>query len=234
MDKFQHKYSIASARAPWHDYNGGVYFITICTAHRKHYFGEIQNAEMCMNEFGQIAHENLQQLTNHYPYASIDVFQIMPNHIHLIVCIDEPNGVERDIEQNVVERDDCGDVVRRNIEQNVVGRDIERNVVVRDITPNVVGRDDCRDAARHVSTGETGTTGESDKMRDIANKRGLLSVAIGGFKSAITKYANKNKIPFGWQARFHDHIIRDAGEYERIALYIENNPKTWEQDKLNE
>jgi putative transposase len=200
MDKFQHKYRIPSARAQWHDYNGGVYFITICTAYRKHYFGEIQNAEMYLNELGQIAHENLLQLTSHYPYATIDVFQIMPNHIHLIVGIDEPNGVERDIEPNVVGRDDCRDVARR------------------------VSMGETGETRKTTETGKMGKTRESDKMRDIANKRGLLSVAIGGFKSAITKYANKNKIPFGWQARFHDHIIRDAGEYERIALYIENNP----------
>jgi len=203
MDKFQHKYRIPSARAQWHDYNGGVYFITICTAYRNHYLGEIRNAEMLLNEFGQAVHENLLQLTSHYPYETIDVFQIMPNHIHLIVGIDE--------------------LYANKGNNDTVGR--------HDIEPNVVERDDCRDVAHRVSTGETR---ESDKMRDIANKRGLLSVAIGGFKSAITKYANKNKIPFGWQARFHDHIIRDAGEFERISLYIENNPKTWEQDKLNE
>ncbi len=41
MDKFQNKYRIPSARANWHDYNGGIYFITICTKNREHYFGEI-------------------------------------------------------------------------------------------------------------------------------------------------------------------------------------------------
>jgi REP element-mobilizing transposase RayT len=40
-DKFQHKYRIPSARAPWWDYSqNGAYFITICTQHRVHYFGE--------------------------------------------------------------------------------------------------------------------------------------------------------------------------------------------------
>jgi hypothetical protein len=43
MVKYQNKYRIPSARAPWWDYaNGGAYFITICTAHRIHYFGENQ------------------------------------------------------------------------------------------------------------------------------------------------------------------------------------------------
>ena len=41
MDKYQNKYRVPSARANWHDYNGGVYFVTICTKNREHYFGEI-------------------------------------------------------------------------------------------------------------------------------------------------------------------------------------------------
>lgn len=41
-DKFQNKYRIPSARASWWDYSrNGIYFITICTAIREHYFGEI-------------------------------------------------------------------------------------------------------------------------------------------------------------------------------------------------
>ena len=40
-DKYQNKYRIASARAPWHGYDGGVYFVTICTAGKKHYFGHV-------------------------------------------------------------------------------------------------------------------------------------------------------------------------------------------------
>ena len=39
-EKFKGKYRIKSARASWHDYNGGAYFITICTKNRVHYFGE--------------------------------------------------------------------------------------------------------------------------------------------------------------------------------------------------
>lgn len=200
-EKFQNRYRISSARAQWHDYNEGFYFITICTAHHNHFFGEVRDGDMHLNQLGMKAHENLQHLTDHYPYANIDVFQVMPNHVHLIVCID--------IEQNVVQCDDCRDVARR-----------------------VSTRATYATYATY-ETRETGNTPKSDKMRDIANKRGLLSVAMGGFKSAITRYANDHNIPFGWQTRFHDHIIRDADEYERIALYIENNPKSWKQDKFN-
>jgi hypothetical protein len=33
--KFQNKYRIPSARARWHDYSGGAYFITVCTKNTK-------------------------------------------------------------------------------------------------------------------------------------------------------------------------------------------------------
>jgi hypothetical protein len=41
-DKFQDIYRIPSTRAVWWDYrNDSAYFVTICTAGREHYFGEI-------------------------------------------------------------------------------------------------------------------------------------------------------------------------------------------------
>ena len=55
---------------------------------------------------------------------------------------------------------------------------------------------------------------------------------IGSYKSAVTKYCNENKLPFGWQSRFHDHIIRDNDEFDRIKNYIIGNPVNWEQDKF--
>ena len=36
--KFHNKYRIQSTRAEWHDYNGGLYHVTLCTKNREHYF----------------------------------------------------------------------------------------------------------------------------------------------------------------------------------------------------
>ena len=33
-----------------------------------------------------------------------------------------------------------------------------------------------------------------------------------------------------WQKSFHDRIIRNSGEYTKIAQYIENNPYLWTDD----
>jgi REP element-mobilizing transposase RayT len=175
-DLFQNKYRIESARANWHDYNGGSYFITICTKHREHFFGKIKNGEMMLSDIGKYTQQCIKEIKQHNPYAEIPQSVIMPNHVHLIVIITAPNG---------------------------------------------------RDVPWRVST-----TGKNETMQNIANRQGRLSTAIAGFKQTVTRYANKNEIPFSWQPRFHDHIIRDTPEMNRIADYIENNVANWVNDEF--
>jgi putative transposase len=118
-DKFLNKYRIPSARAVWHNYNGGDYFITICTSGREHYFGEIVNGEMHLNVLGQKMNDTIAEIPTHHPYAKISVYQVMPNHVHLIVCIDETkmkrNAVNTDAAgTNAVNTDAAGtDAVQR-------------------------------------------------------------------------------------------------------------------------
>ena len=70
------------------------------------------------------------------------------------------------------------------------------------------------------------------EMQRRAKCCGRLSHIIGQFKSAVIREAQRQGIPFAWQARFHDHIIRNNGELERIALYIKNNPTNWKGDGI--
>ena len=58
-----------------------------------------------------------------------------------------------------------------------------------------------------------------------------LASIIRGFKIGVTKYAYENSIPFAWQRLYNDHIIRDSGEMNQIAEYIENNVAKWESDR---
>ena len=87
-NKFQNKYRIPSARVVWHDYNGGVYFITICSSGREHYFGEMVNGEMILNDLEMKLNELIVKIPSHHPYAQIPGYRAMPNHVHLMVCID--------------------------------------------------------------------------------------------------------------------------------------------------
>ncbi len=54
-----------------------------------------------------------------------------------------------------------------------------------------------------------------------------LSSIIRGFKIGVTKYARRHGLDFCWQARFHDHIIRNGTELNRIRQYIRDNPKNY-------
>jgi hypothetical protein len=59
-----------------------------------------------------------------------------------------------------------------------------------------------------------------------------LGNAINAFKWNVTKFANANNIPFARQSRYHDHIIRNENEYDRITYYIQTNPQHREKDSL--
>lgn len=97
-------------------------------------------------------------------------------------------------------------------------------VAVETRHPNVV-------ETRHASSLPQ-TPNKNEQMAAISPKAGSVSVIIGSYKSAVTKHANRLGLPNGWQPRFHDHIIRDEAEYERIYNYIKNNPSNWEKDKF--
>jgi REP element-mobilizing transposase RayT len=73
---------------------------------------------------------------------------------------------------------------------------------------------------------------KNEQMAIISPKQGSLSTVIRSYKSAVTKYANQNNLQSGWQSRFHDHIVRNTEEYQRIFDYITNNPKNWKSDKF--
>lgn len=53
---------------------------------------------------------------------------------------------------------------------------------------------------------------------------------VRNIKARVKKYANQHDIPFARQGNFHDHIIRDEKELDRIREYIRNNPLKRLQD----
>ncbi len=87
-DKFQDRYRIPSAR--WQNWDYGwnaAYFITICTAHRKCYFGKIVDGEMMLSNVGIIADILWHEIKNHCNTVELDAFVVMPNHIHGILIL---------------------------------------------------------------------------------------------------------------------------------------------------
>ena len=64
-------------------------------------------------------------------------------------------------------------------------------------------------------------------------QRNNLASIVRGFKSSVKRICNKNNIPFEWQPRFYDHIIRNEKDLYRIRRYIKYNPRKWELDRNN-
>jgi putative transposase len=87
-DRSQYEYSPCSARIKGHDYTRpGAYFITICTFERIGFFGNVVNAEIQLNTYGDIAYSCWQQIPEHFPGVLEAPFVVMPNHIHGIIII---------------------------------------------------------------------------------------------------------------------------------------------------
>ena len=86
-----------------YDYNSnGAYFITICTEDRKHLFWKkeinvgancVRPWEFCLSITGNIVNEEIKSINNIYGNSvKIDKYVIMPNHIHMIIVIDDYNS----------------------------------------------------------------------------------------------------------------------------------------------
>ena len=154
---FKGKYRIPSARLKGWDYSAcGYYFVTICTKNKEPCFGDIveiddePGVEIRLSAMGKVIEEGWKKIPEQYAHVSLDVHQIMPDHFHGILSIDE-------------------------------------------------------------------------------QKEGItLGVIINQFKArCTTKIRASGFSDFAWQSRFHDHIIRDEKDLERIRMYIRNNPTRW-------
>jgi REP element-mobilizing transposase RayT len=63
-----------------------------------------------------------------------------------------------------------------------------------------------------------------------------LPTIIGRFKMITAKRINIDRDTPGapvWQRNYHEHIIRNEADYNRISEYISTNPQRWVEDKLH-
>ncbi|MEZ4687673.1 MAG: transposase [Bacteroidia bacterium] len=71
---------------------------------------------------------------------------------------------------------------------------------------------------------------KNQHMAAISPPARSLSSIIRSYKSAVTMHCNRLELPFGWQGRYHDHIIRDEISHDKISSYIQGNPGNWNDD----
>jgi len=100
---FNQRYNPESKRLKYYDYSSdGWYFITICTFERINYFWEIFNWKIILNEYWKIVKEEILNTEKIRSNVIIDEFIVMPNHIHLVLIINNLNNndVNLDISNN--------------------------------------------------------------------------------------------------------------------------------------
>ena len=83
MDKNRH-----SIRLKKYDYSrSGLYFVTICTQNRECLFGNVVDGKMVLNNIGNMIEKWWNKIQERFDAVELDKYQIMPNHIHMIIHI---------------------------------------------------------------------------------------------------------------------------------------------------
>lgn len=96
--------------------------------------------------------------------------------------------------------------------------------------------DDKRRMKRDAQRGDQRNEGWANQREEERARQCLaptLGVVIGQFKSVVTKRMNALRDTPGtyvWQRNYHDHIIRDEMDLNRIRKYIRDNPREWKND----
>ncbi len=82
----------------WDYSHPGAYFVTVCTKDRRKLLGKIVGEGLCalprmvLSPIGSRVRESIEHVSQRYDNVRIDKYIVMPNHIHLIVRIEETGG----------------------------------------------------------------------------------------------------------------------------------------------
>ena len=236
---FRNKYRTGSVRYCGYDYSlPGTYYVTICTKNKTHYFGEVENGKIKFSEIGLIARQMLTEIPVHFPFARLDEFVVMPNHIHAIIVINELQKNQNIFGQNgdSIESSSCDNSSLTGIVEPLHAtalRQPSRNIIDMDENPFINIIDVGKNPSTNNLSGDnepcTNSPGKTKNihMSSISPSSGSLATIVRSFKSAVTKTIHITNLDFEWQKSFYDHIIRTGIELSRIRNYIKSNPEKW-------
>ncbi len=185
----------------------GPYFVTVCTACRECVFGEVVDGVMRRSALGEVAHEEWGRTLDLRLGLVPDVFVVMPNHVHLLFGLigDDPAPADAAPGNAAPTRRDT----MHGVPTPTVGE-----------TPSVKG-----------APGE-----RAGERRFGQHVVGSVSSIVGAYKAAVTRRARRGGLWHGgplWQARFHDRIVRNDREADRVRRYVAENPERWAFDRLH-
>ena len=167
---------------------------------------------MRLNEVGQIVVECWNRIPQHFPSVELGRSVIMPNHFHGIIS------------WGIAETRDP---------QPFVGarspRPPENNRRGEVSSP-------ASDEPENNRRGEVSSSVDTNLDRRGEVPSPSLGKIMAHFKYQSTKHINQHHNTPGtriWQRNYHDHIIRDDPDLQRLRQYIQDNPMKWELDQLH-
>ncbi|MBI2297941.1 MAG: transposase [Armatimonadetes bacterium] len=193
-----------SIRLPEYDYAGqGGYFVTIVTAGRACWFGQIDETGVALSALGRIAEEEWRRTAEMRPGVDLDAFVVMPNHLHAILIIDDgPPEAERATEVGAGE-------AQRATE---VGAGEAARATSRSPLPGGGGI-----RPRGPGTGSLGAI--------IGGYKAAVTA-----QSNVLRGTPGQPV---WQRNCFEHVIRSERALERLRRYIAGNPWRWAEDEEN-
>jgi len=213
---------------------------------------------MVLSQAGNIAYNEWIKTRELRPNVELDVFVIMPNHMHGIIVInDVGRGVSHTPHNNDASENSTTDGGipggGRGVSHTPHNNDTPQNAIT---DGGISGGGKCVlhtpyneivDTPRYVSgdnivSGDDIVPGVSNTPYDqntSPDKRGVcntplrspsqtIGAIVRGYKSSVTKQING----LVWQRNYHEHIIRIEQSYQTISEYIINNPAKWNDDKF--
>ena len=213
-----------SIRIPGYDYaQPGAYFVTICTYHHIHLFGNVINGEMQLNEYGKIVQFTWQDLINHIQGIELGEFIVMPNHTHAIIHIIGENLGAEPIRANSV---GAGSKPAQTDDAKILraghGPALTKNM------------GDIR--AGHGPTPTKNMGYIRAGFGPAPTKQKPLSEIVRELKTFSARRINEMRSTPGipvWQRNYYEHIIRNEDDLRMITDYIATNPLNWAADELN-
>jgi len=226
-----------SIRLKGYDYSqAGAYFITICCQDRDvSTFGEIVDGKMILNDYGNIAYNEWGNTPNIRKNVELDVFVIMPNHLHGIIII------------NDIGRGELHSPYIKTYSPNIKTHENRRGELYSPIISGECNspRQGFRSPSQTVGAIVRGF--EGSVMRQINTYESLRGEMLspdnekGRMQFAPTDSSDIEKSECNsprqvqssiWQRDYYEHIIRTDKSYQRISDYIIENPARWEDDKF--
>ena len=194
-------------RAEWHDYNSGIYFVTICSKDKQHIFGKIKDSIMILSDIGKIVERCILDISNHHTNVELWNHVIMPNHIHMVINVGTqpaPVGTR---------------YIASEQPMQTAGQNMGCLRAPRHGEP-------CEDFHHNCSLAVVVGTFKAAVTRLMRTRYGLMRTRC----IASLQQRQQQQIQTVWQPRYHEHIIRNQRAFENIMNYVDTNIEKWSHD----